>query len=124
MSAQSTLSWHEAGAWVLIISNALGGGWALAAHRWRRLRGWPLWGAIGIAQLTTVNQAISGTILMTSHDLEPGRLHALYGFSAVIAVAILYSYRTSSGLRGKEHLLYGVGSLFIMGLGLRELVLA
>jgi hypothetical protein len=124
VSVETTLDWHEAGAWALIIANAAAGLWALAAHQWRALRGWPLWVAIGIAQLTTVLQAITGTILMTSHDLEPGRLHALYGFSAVIAVAILYSYRTSSGMRGKEHVLYGLGSLFIMGLGLRELVLA
>ena len=44
----------------------------------------------------------------------------MYGFSAVIAVGILYSYRTSSFMRGKEYLLYGGGCLFIMGLGLRE----
>lgn len=124
MSAQTTLSWHEIGAWILIASNGAAGAWALGAHRWRALRGWPLWITLGVAQLTTILQAVSGTILMTRHDLEPGRLHALYGFAAVIAVAILYSYRTSTGMRGKEHLLYGVGSLFIMGLGLRELVLA
>lgn len=124
MSAQTTLSWHEGGAWTLITTNAVAGAWALAAHRWRPLRGWPLWAALGVAQLTTMVQAITGALLMTRNDLEPGRLHALYGFSAVIAVAILFSYRTSSGMRGKEHLLYGVGSLFIMGLGLRELVLA
>ena len=69
-------------------------------------------------------QAITGTILIARDDLEPGRLHALYGFSAVIAVGILYSYRTSPFMRGREHLLYGLGCLFIMGLGLRELVLA
>lgn len=44
----------------------------------------------------------------------------MYGFSAVIAVGILSSYRTSTFMRGKEYLLYGGGSLFIMGLGLRE----
>ncbi len=81
-----------------------------------------LWGAIVVAQLTAFVQAITGTILMTRDDLEPGRLHALYGFSAVIAVGILYSYRTSPFMRGKEYVLYGLGCLFIMGLGLRELI--
>jgi hypothetical protein len=122
--ANTTLSWHEASAWVLIVTNALAGAWALAAHRFRRLRGWPLWVVIGIAQATTFVQAISGAILMTRDDLQPARLHALYGFSAIVAVGILYSYRTSHFMRGKEYLLYAVGSLFIMGLGLRELVLA
>ena len=59
---------------------------------------------------------------MTREDLEPARLHALYGFSAVVAVGILYSYRTSPFMRGKEYLLYGLGCLFIMGLGLREVI--
>ena len=57
---------------------------------------------------------------MARYDLEPARLHALYGFTAVITVGILYSYRTSSWMKGKEYLLYGLGCLFIMGLGLRE----
>ena len=77
-----------------------------------------------VAQLTRFAQALTGTILMTRDDLDPAPLHALYGFSSVIAVAILYSYRTSPSMRAKQYLLYGAGSLFIMGLGLRELVLA
>ena len=124
MTANATLSWHEGVAWALIVTNAAAGVWALAAHRWPAGRGRPLWAVIVVAQLTTFAQAITGTILMSRYDLEPARLHALYGFSAVIAVAILYSYRTSSFMEGKQHLLYGVGCLFIMGLGLRELVLA
>ena len=124
MIANATLDWHAAAAWVLIIANAVAAVWALAAHRWTSLRGWPLWAVIVVAQLTTFVQALTGTVLMARDDLEPARLHALYGFSSVIAVAILYSYRTSPFMRGKQYLLYGVGSLFIMGLGLRELVLA
>jgi hypothetical protein len=122
--ASTTQRWHEVVAWVLIATNAVAGGWALAAHRWPRLRGWPLWATIAVAQTTAVAQAITGTLLIAREDLQPARLHALYGFSAVIAVAILYSYRTSPFMRGKEYLLYSLGSLFIMGLGLRELVLS
>lgn len=116
----TVLAWHDALAWVLVAVNALAGGWALAAHRWPMWRGRPLWVVIVVAQLTAFAQAITGTVLMARFDLQPARLHALYGFSAVIAVGILYSYRTSSWMRGKEHLLYGLGCLFIMGLGLRE----
>jgi hypothetical protein len=118
----TTLDWHDVGAWVLIVANALAGLWALAAHRWTTLRGRALWAAIFVAQLTAFAQAITGTILIAGEDREAPRLHALYGFSAVIAVGILYSYRTSPFMRGKEHLLYGLGCLFIMGLGLRELI--
>ena len=123
MSAARVLDWHEAGAWVLIVVNAVAGVWALAAHRFRRLQGRPLWVAIVAGQLMAFVQAILGAILITRYDREASDMHALYGFSAVIAVGILYSYRTSSFMKGKELLLYGVGSLFIMGLGLRELVL-
>lgn len=116
----TALRWHDAVAWVLVAANALAGAWSLAAHAWPWLRGRPLWAAIVVSQLTTLAQAITGTILMTRYDLDPPPLHALYGFTAVITVGILYSYRTSSWMKGKEYLLYGVGCLFIMGLGLRE----
>lgn len=120
MLANATQDWHHNIALVLIVTNAVTAAWALGAHFVRPLRGWPLWIAIGIAQATTFVQAITGAILMTRYDIEPARLHALYGFSAIIAVGILYSYRTSPFMRGKEYLLYAGGSAFIMGLGLRE----
>jgi hypothetical protein len=103
-----------------VIANAVAGLWALGAHFDARLRGRALWGVIVVAQLFAFAQAITGTILISKYDLEAPRLHALYGFSALIAVGILYSYRTSTFMRGKEYLLYGGGCLFIMGLGLRE----
>jgi len=55
--------------------------------------------------------------------VELDQFHALYGFSAIIAVGILYSYRSSPFIKGKQYLLYGLGCLFIMGLGIRELYL-
>jgi hypothetical protein len=122
MLANATLSWHHGVAIALIASNALAGVWALAAHRYTALRGWPLWITIIVAQATTFVQAITGAVLMTHDDLQPPPLHALYGFSAIVAVGILYSYRTSSFMKGKVYLLYSAGSLFIMGLGLRELL--
>ena len=119
----AVLDWHRGVAWALIACNAAAGVWALAAHPWPRLRGWPLWALVIAAQLTVFAQAILGVVLVTNYDRELDDFHALYGFSAIIAVGILYSYRTSPFMRGKEYLLYGVGCLFIMGLGIRELYL-
>jgi len=116
------LTWHGALAWALIAVNALAGVWALAAQRWPALRGWPLWSTIIAAQVLAVAQAITGSILIADDRYQAPELHALYGFSSVVAVGILYSYRSSSFMRGKEHLLYGLGCLFIMGLGLREVI--
>jgi hypothetical protein len=123
VSAARVLDWHEAGAWVLIGANALAGVWALAAHRFPALRRRVLWAVVVVANLMAFVQAVLGAILITRYDIEADDMHALYGFSAIIAVGILYSYRTSSFMRGKELLLYGVGCLFIMGLGLRNLAL-
>ena len=121
MSALERL--HDVNAWVLIAANALVGVWCLLADRAERLRGPVLWGAVIAAQLTTFVQAIGGALLANEDGVELDDMHALYGFSAIIAVGIMYSYRTSPFMKGKETLLYGVGSLFVMGLGLRNLYL-
>jgi hypothetical protein len=114
---------HELNAWALIGLNAFAGVWCLAAFRWSLLRGRALWIVVIVAELTVFTQAVAGAVLANRDGVELDDMHALYGFSAIIAVAILYSYRTSPFLKGKELLLYGFGSLFVMGLGLRNLVL-
>jgi len=115
---------HEVCGWLLIAFNALAGVLCLAAYQWPRLRGRWLWAVVIVAEALVFVQATLGTILARRENVKLGDLHALYGFSAVIAVGILYSYRTSPFMRHKQYLLYAIGSLFIMGLGLRELVLA
>ncbi len=112
---------HDVHAWVLIGANAAVGVWALAAHRWQRLQHRVLWIAVILAQLTTVVQAGLGVGLSRSEDIEIDDMHMLYGVSAIVAVAIMYSYRGSPFMKGQEHLLYGFGSLFVMGLGLMNL---
>ena len=121
------MSWrdaHEVGAWVLMGVNAAVGAWCVAAHYHERLRHPTIWWAVITAQVLVFVQVTLGVILMNVEDLEPPQLHVLYGFSAIIAVAILYGYRsTSDWVSEREYLVYGLGSLFIMGLGIRELFL-
>ena len=64
---------------------------------------------------------IVGVALQSKEDIEPDDFHYLYGFSMIIAIAILYGYRNTIG--NKKFLLYGLGSLFIMGLGIRAMFL-
>jgi uncharacterized membrane protein len=123
VSAARALDWHEAFGWALIAVNALAGVWALTAYQFRRLRGRPLWVTVIVGQLLAFVQAFIGVVLMSRYDYELDDMHALYGFSAIIAVGILYSYRSSPFMKGKDLLLYGFGSLFIMGLGIRNLYL-
>ncbi len=114
---------HEINAWVLIGSNAAAGAWCLLAYQFSVMRGRPMWVAVIVAQLTTFVQASIGALLANREGVELDDMHALYGFSAIVAVGIMYSYRTSPFMKGKELVLYGFGSLFIMGLGLRNLYL-
>ncbi len=123
MNAADALEVHELTGWILIIVNAVAGGWCLAAYRFDTLRGRPMWGVVILGQLMAFVQAIIGVVLATRFEFELNDMHALYGFSAIIAVGILYSYRTSPFMRDKELVLYGLGSWFIMGLGLRNLAL-
>jgi len=107
----------------MILSNAVVGAWALTAHRFRSWRSPVLWWCTGIAELSAFAMAIIGTLMVNRYDIELDQFHALYGFSAIVAVGILYSYRTSPFVKDKLYLLYGFGSLFIMGLGIRAMYL-
>lgn len=114
---------HEVSAWVLIVANAIAGAWATTAQYVARLRWRAAWSIVVAAQLSTFASGISGVALANSEGRVLSDFHALYGFSTIIAVAILYGYRRGPFIGDRRHLLYGLGSLFIMGLGLRNLAL-
>ncbi len=114
---------HRWLAWFLIGSNAMVGLWALAAQYVPSIRHRVLWWATGVAQASTIAIATVGALIVNRRGIELDSFHALYGFSTIFAVAILYSYRNSPFISDKLHLLYGFGSLFIMGLGLRAMFL-
>ena len=111
---------HESWAWVVIIGNALAGLWALAAHRVTQLRSRALWWFTGLAEFSVFVQVALGVYLVNRHKLEFPQFHAFYGFVAIIAVAILYSYRAQ--LKSRVYLLYVFGGLFVMGLGIRAML--
>ena len=114
------LDWHESWAWVVIIGNAIAGVWALAAHKVTALRTRALWWYTGLAQLTVFVQVIIGVALVNKYKLEFPNFHAFYGFVSIMAIAIIYSYRHQ--LKGKVYLRYGFGGLFLMGLGIRAML--
>ena len=118
---QTVRNIHEAWAWVVVIGNGLAGLWALAAHRLPAVRGKALWWFIGAAQVAVVVQAFLGAILVGRYKVPLPQFHAFYGFFAIITIAIIYSYRFQ--LKHRLYLLYGGGSLFVMGLGIRAMFL-
>lgn len=112
---------HRYLAWFLVLSNAAVGVWSLTAHVQPKLRVRPLWWAVTVAQLSTFAIAVVGVLMLDRYGLELDQFHALYGFSCIVAVGILYSYRGSPFVKDKVYVLYGFGSLFIMGLGIRAM---
>ena len=120
MNAQTLNDLHTNWAWVVIIGNALAGIWSLSAHKLVSLRTRALWWYIGVAQFTVFIQVILGVIMVNRDKAVFPAFHAFYGFVAIIAIAIIYSYRAQ--LKSKMYLLYGFGGLFIMGLGIRAML--
>ena len=124
LAASSTglalLDFHKTWAWFVIVGNGLAGIWALGANYLPALRTRALWWFIVLAELTVFVQATLGTILVNKYKLVFPKFHAFYGFVAIIAVAIIYSYRYQ--MKHRLYLLYGLGSLFIMGLGIRAML--
>ena len=112
---------HDWFSWVVIVANAVTGLWAFAAHRRASLRRRALWAFTALAQATVFVQAGLGSWLMAREGRAAPDLHALYGFSALVAVGIAYSYRHQ--LRNHLYVLYGCTGLFLMGLGIRAVIL-
>ena len=114
---------HTGWAWVVIIANGLAGIWVTAAHWLPALRARALWWYVVIAEVTIFVQVGLGVWLVAGEEIDPPQFHLFYGFVAIIAVGILYSYRsTSPWVRQNQYLVYGLGSFFLMGLGIRALL--
>ena len=119
--ASAVLDVHGWFGWVVVISTGSAGVWAGVAHwrhSWRRRA---LWWYTVVAHGTVFVQAGLGAWLIAREDREAPDLHALYGFSLIAAVGIVYSYRGQ--MREHEYLLYGGGGLFLMGMAIRALII-
>jgi hypothetical protein len=111
------LSFHRDFAGVVVAPKGIVGGWALAAHRWPRWRSRAMWWSVLVAEATIVVQVVLGSVLIGVQHRHAPDFHAFYGFGTLIAAVIIYSYRPQ--LRHVKYLLYGLGSLFLMGMALR-----
>ena len=120
MLATTLLEVHISWSWIMIVGNGLAGVWALVAHKNVGLRSRALWWFTGIAQVSVFVQVVLGVAVVNRDKIEYPAFHAFYGFVAIIAIAIIYSYRAQ--LKSKMYLLYGFGGLFIMGLGIRAML--
>jgi hypothetical protein len=111
---------HQSFAWFVIISNGLAGLWVLAANWLVPLRNRAMWWFVIAAELTIFVQVAMGVGMVAGQGIQAPKFHMFYGFVAIIAVGIIYSYRQQ--MEKYRYLLYGLGSLFIMGLGIRAML--
>jgi len=112
---------HLIACWVLVIGNGLAGAWALASAQLPRLRGPQLWWFTAFVETWVFVQVTLAAVHLDARNGGPQNFHVFYGVLTATTVGVLYGYRNQ--LKGQRHLLYGWGGLFIMGLGIRALVL-
>ena len=116
------LDFHRAFGYAAIVANALAGVYTLIAWRVPKLRNRWLWWPTIVAEAMMLIQVFLGVLLVSVEDYEPPRFHMFYGFVAFIAIGLLYSYRYVWRAANRMELAYGLGGLFIMGLGIRALL--
>jgi hypothetical protein len=119
--ASQLLDVHVGFAWFVVISNGVAGLWALGAHWVGALRSRALWWFTAAAEVGIFVQVALGVAVQQRDGIEPAEFHMFYGFVAIIAVGIIYSYRQQ--MEPHRYLLYGGGGLFLMGLGIRAMLL-
>jgi hypothetical protein len=113
---------HRVWGYAAIGANFLAGAFLLGAWRRPRLRtSWRWWPTI-VAEAMMMIQVVLGVVLVSAQHFEPPRFHMFYGFVSFISVGLLYSYKYVWRARGWMELAYGLGGLFIMGLGIRAVL--
>lgn len=112
---------HTLFAWIVVFANGAAGVWAVTAHFLEPAQHRSMWWFISAAQVLLFVQVVLGVVRLNQLPGDPPEYHTFYGFLTLIAVAILYGYRNQLG--HLRYLLYGGGSLFIMGLAIRAMLL-
>ena len=70
-------------------------------------------------------QVALGVALVNVEKIDPPQFPLLYGFAGIIEIGCIYSYKTTSPwVRQRLYLVYGFTGLFLMGLGIRAMLVA
>ncbi|MDP6965296.1 MAG: hypothetical protein QGI12_05135 [Acidimicrobiales bacterium] len=112
---------HEVIEWLMVLLNASAGIWSLQAHRNKLFRVPALAWLTAIAQIMVLVHLFSGVAVASSENIEVPKFHLLYWSAAALSVGVIYGYRNQ--LENRRYLLYGFAGLFLMGLGIRSMIL-
>ncbi len=111
---------HRSFAWFVIVGNGLAGVWSLGANWLVWLRGRALWWFTITVEVAIFVQVALGVGMVAGQKIKAPQFHMFYGFVAILSVALIYSYRAQ--MEKYRYLLYGFGGLFLMGLGIRAVI--
>jgi hypothetical protein len=114
------LELHRSFAWFVIVGNGLAGLWSLGANWYPWLRTRALWWFTIVVEVAIFVQVGMGVAMVAGQKIKAPQFHMFYGFVAIISVAIIYAYRDQ--MKPYRYLLYGGGGLFLMGLGIRAVL--
>jgi hypothetical protein len=113
---------HRVWGYAAIVANFLAGAHLLAVWKWPGLRRKWMWWPTIVAEAMMLIQVFLGVLLVSAQHFEPPRFHMFYGFVSFISIGLLYSYRYVWRTKNWMELAYGLGGLFIMGLGIRAVL--
>ena len=112
---------HEVIEWLMVLLNAAAGIWSFQAHRTKLFRVSALVWLTATAQIMVLAHLFSGVALASSENIEIPKFHLLYWSAAVLSVGVIYGYRNQ--LDNRRYLIFGFAGLFLMGLGIRSMIL-
>jgi hypothetical protein len=107
--------WSQVAIWV----SGLVGIWGVSIRNRERPPRVFSW-AVGVAAVALLTQVVTGVIVMTAEDLDPGQQHVFYGILIAVSFAFAYIYRAQ--FRKRPAWYYGLLLLFTMGLGIRGMM--
>ncbi len=116
---QTLRDFHAVFGYIVIIINGLSGIYALCAWKWPKWRSKAVWIVVIVSEVAMMVQVTIGATLQSNGKFKAPALHMFYGFVAFITVGLLYSYRYVWKAKNKMEFAYGLGGLFLMGVGIR-----
>ena len=77
-------------------------------------------GALAVAELMTITQAVLGVVMLVSGLFPASIVHFLYGSLSVLAIPAIWVYTRGAADR-RASLIWAIAALFLFGLALRAM---